>query len=530
MLFGLVLTVSLLMGGTLQAEAQQRQAAPQEIRDKAVNVIQNDYDMYCTVSSDEAMYNFLGLFVNDAAPVYNDLLGQGREQTLTAGDYARLMAGGNLRSTRVTIKNIQVDSEPRKEGNSWKVNVRFDKSISFYNRCGVYFSSREFYGSDYQLTAVVVYDNVDGKCRIERIDGTMFSESQLTPDYFVFRKMDTRDDLLSYHQQPLRFNSNNQALLNGQLDMRGFTHQRLSPQRLHPVQDDCGVVTMDYRKPKTVSDDPLMKLRLGFGIGLGEGLKFSGGNDLLEKKAAGGWNVNVEFGYQFVSEEMFKLSAFAGLGISQSSMDLGYNMDYQYNASGTADIDGDSYERHYKGLKISQKVKMTDLAIPVYLDGELAFNEVFSVYADLGVRLNMNMSKSIDVGNAHADEIYGLFENTKLNTKVKLDGDWGHDNFGTKKSLNASAGELDGVSGMAADLLAGLGLRINIPNSPLAVDLGVGYLMGLGEIIKPEKKNGIIEYTYDANGGTEKANSLTRLLDNVKRQSLRVNVGLTYKF
>ena len=66
---------------------------------------------------------------------------------------------------------------------------------------------------------------------------------------------------------------------------------------------------------------------------------------------------------------LFQIGFYAGVGFASSSAVLGMDtIHYHYQAGSEADIDGDSYTRHYTIEHASQKLSMMDLTVPVYLD------------------------------------------------------------------------------------------------------------------------------------------------------------------
>ena len=72
----LLIAFILLVGGAASVSAQQDEATKKRnIRDKAYAVIDREYDAFASVRGNEAFYSFVRLFVNEEAPVYNDLLG-----------------------------------------------------------------------------------------------------------------------------------------------------------------------------------------------------------------------------------------------------------------------------------------------------------------------------------------------------------------------------------------------------------------------------------------------------------------------
>ena len=520
------LVFAILLVGATPAFAQQNNGAKtNEIRDKAYATINKGYDTYATVNGDEALYSFLRLFVDEEVPVYNDLLGISSKRTLPVGDYARLFSDSHITTKRVHIKNLQMEGDPVQTDAGWQVTLTFDKEMSYYNSCGIYFSSREFYDADYRLTATLIYDEVDGQCRISRIDGTVASSNMLPMDYTVLRQTSNRDALLNYHHQPIAFNSSQQAILPGVFDGRGFSHPKFDASRLSPSIDGCNIVTMRYLSPSSQ-----WRIKPHIGLGIGDALTLEG-DSMMRSTSSSSMSLGVDFGYQFLEAGPLKLSAFAGIGITTSSMKLAF-ADSLYMTTAGADADGQKYERHYDGLNLNQTVKFTDLSVPLYLDAEVGLGSMFSVYADLGVRFNFNMSAKVNETSGTSGAIYGIYTEP---AGIRLGEEWGYNGFAKGCDFEAvEAAELTGKKSMTLDILGSLGLRCNIPSTPLAIDLGVNYLMGMGEMLKPDKADPVLPIVYntlseDKLTSTEHVN-LHGQIESVKRKSLQLNVGVIFKF
>ena len=122
-----------------------------------------------------------------------------------------------------------------------------------------------------------------------------------------------------------------------------------------------------------------------------------------------------------------------------------------------------------------------------------------------------------------------------------MDGHWGHNGFGehTFDDSELVNDEVQGVESLTFDLTGSAGLRFNIPTTPLAIDLGFNYLLGLNELIKQqgsqigEQNNPQSQFVYNSVSGLnnkEHMRNLTEVLSSVKRQSMKLSLGLIYKF
>lgn len=507
------------------AQQQSNVAKQRRILDEAISTIE-DYESFAAISDAETQYNFVDLFTDEKASVYNDLLGVSSARELPVSDYCKLLSEG-LRSKQIVIKNIKKDRLWNDNG-VWKVAISFDKSVSYNNSCGIHFSSAEFYSQDYRMVATIAYNESTGKCKIDNITGTVNSNKQFPERYFVFESDDKRDKDLLYYGDKMSFNRYGQAFLRGSYDERGFCY--LDPDmEIKPIYDvDCGKVSMKYRMHA-------FRMKLHYDVGLGDAFKLEGAETMTTQKTSSS-SFGLDLGYSIPSESSFKTALFVGIGLTQSKIELSYqNRDYYYTS--TEDVDGDTYIRHYENLNLEQTAKLTAMSVPVYADFSYSFNKLISAYLDLGVKFNSNMTRKIEGSKGNAT-IYGIYPSYG---NLRLDGQWGYNGFGeqTYDDSNVSNDEIQGVESLTFDFLGSAGLRFNIPTTSLAVDLGFDYLLGLKDLITQqglptgEQGNPQSQYVYNTISGLnskEQIHKLTDVLTSVKRQSMKLSVGLIYKF
>ena len=505
-------------------QAQELSVAKQRIIiDEAISTLE-DYESYVTVNDDEVRYAFEQLFTSENALIYNDLLGVSTRKELPVSEYSQKLREG-LRNKKATITNVKKE-RLWYEDNTWKVNFSFDKSLSYANKCGVYLSSSDFYGKHYHLVATLVYDNMSKRCKIEKITGSIDSPNRLPEKYFAYMKTDKRDNNVLYNGKRLSFNSYNQALIEGSYDKKSFRYADPDMFMVSTL-DECGNVSSKYKARK-------FRLKLHYDLGLGDAFDL-GESGLLNNNKTTSSSFGLDFGYMFPSKSSFKAGVFLGVGLTQSTIELGYkNSDYAYTTN--ADVDGDSYTRHYTNLTMKQKATLTELTVPVYFDLNITLHPVVALFLDLGMKFNFDMNHKVDntEGNAYIYGVYPQYDN------LRLDEQWGFNGFGQKSFSNSDLdnADLKGVSGMTMDAFAGAGIRINIPRSPVAIEVGVNYLFGLTDIVKPEGnkvdlgKNSQTPLLYNTTSGvssSEHAHNLTESLSGVKRKSFRVSAGVIIK-
>lgn len=507
------------------AKAQNSISKQRRALEAALTTVE-DYSVWSTIADAEAYYEFLDLFVNKESMVYNDLLGIKRGESLTAEEYANTMQRG-LRNKKIFIKNVKNEGISSENGQT-RIRLSLDKAISYVDTCGTYYSSSEFYETDHHLSFILVYDEQKRVCKIESISGNIASKKSLPSQYVVFASEDDRDVNLSYKNQPLQLNSYHQTFIEGtksSIKKSKFTYSDQSVE-LKPIYDECHM-SMKYRVRR-------LRLKPHYDIGMGNAYTVEGlGNMLNDKNSMSSFGL--DFGYMLTTKRHFGLGIFTGFNMSRSRLDFSLsNSDYSFQTN--ADIDGDSYIRHYQNLNLTQTVRLQDISIPLYFDLEFYIAKAISFYADLGIRVNLNMTHKIDdtKGSAYTYGIYPQYENMLLNEN------WPYNGFGNHQLGQADLDNTDIVDlkSTSIDLMGNAGFRFNIPDMPFSIDLGVSYLMGLGEVISTSTpveqysnvSRPIVYNTISGENSVEHVRNLTEAVKSVKRSSLRLSLGLIWKF
>lgn len=507
-----------ILFSSLVSAQQSRIAEQRQALDEALSTME-DYEAYSTISDDEVRYSFLDLFVNENVHVFNDLLGVAEARQLPVSQYSKLM-GSELRNKKTIIKNIKKESVEYENG-VWNIKFSFEKAVSYANKCGVLFSSSEFYGDVYQMEASLVYDTERKRCKIASISGKVNSSKKLTQPFFAFKSEDKRDSLLKYKGEYLIFNSYKQALVEGELAPKMFSYADPDVFVI-PVIEECNnvaSVSMKYRPRK-------LRLKAHYDFELGEAVKLDGKEIFNDSKIKAN-SFGVDFGYVFPSKSSFKTGVFMGVGMTQTQIDFDVNNpDFVINTN--ADVDGDNYLRHYQNLELSQTIKLSELNVPIYADFEYRFNPIIAVHFDVGLRLNFNMTHQVDATNGSA-YVYGIYPQYG---NLRLDEHWGYNGFGNQTYTNSNLDyqELIDVSGITLDGMGGMGFRFSIPQTPLAFELSASYLMGLTDIISTKNTGKrFIEINASDLNNVERITNMTELMKSIKRQSLKLNLGIILK-
>ena len=520
-----ILSAALLACISLSAMAQQSIIAQQRRAiDEALTTLE-DYISMATILDNETYYNFIDLFESPTVQVYNDLIGLSTASNIPVNQYAARLSRG-VGNKKVLISNVRNEGASFTNG-KWQIKLSFDKRISYIDSCGTFLSSYEYFDSlDYRLTATLNYDPSKNLCKISEIIGKIDSSKKLGSQFFAFQRTDPRDDELYYKKDLLKFNSYDQALLVGSRDSialkNDFSYS--NPDMVLRLQTNDCLVSMKYKLRR-------LRLRSHFEFGLGNAY-LCDGDDVFSDSKNAGYSFGLDLGIGIASSRSFSLAIYTGIGFSQSTMDLSYqNSDYSFESK--ADVDGENYIRHYKDLKLSQKMKFNELNIPLYLDFNFKIVNSLSFYIDLGARFDLDMGHKADATEGSA-EAYGIY--TQYNN-LKLDNHWPYNGFGNHQYGNVDLvnADLINVNSFTVSGMGGVGFRYNLSNIPLSFELGTNYVMGLMNLIEttsisaPGNSTPIVFNTISGTSSAEHVRNLTEMLKSMKRQQLRFNIGLIYK-
>jgi hypothetical protein len=250
----------------------------------------------------------------------------------------------------------------------------------------------------------------------------------------------------------------------------------------------------------------------------------------------------LDLGYMIPTNGLFQMGFYAGVGFVSSSVILGMDtIHYHYQAGSEADIDGDSYTRHYTIEHATQKLSMKDLTIPIYLDFNFHIHEIVSLYLDLGVKNYINLS-------ANLSELTGTYSSWGIYPQYSdlvLDHTTGLTQFaapGTTLPAQTTSSTMD-INGYSMDLLSALGVRVKLKDKqffPLYFDFSIGYQHSL---LAPYKNaNALTVSDIQGNVSAQEAFStytvesgesllpLSAFVSDLKRKMVTLNFGITYKF
>lgn len=490
----------------------------QKLNLKLLELLRN-YETYSKLNDDDARDNFPYLFASDSTVIYNDLLGLSADPELTVERYVEASKGGIL-SMDVELKNIR-KSNFRRDGDRLLMDVTFDKQVQLINPCGLILDG--YYGKDYPYRGTVVYDPETEEVVFGSlgVDDRSYRPHPGTDITYV------QGDSAQLTQvradgEPLRF-ARNQAIVRRGADFVCYDED--ANMRVNRVGDDrCYHYEISFH-PRRWRVMPHYDLSLGNPFSV----DYRGASLGTSMSAT---DFGVDLAYMFPSKSRFKVGVALGLGYSTGKVDLSLdNMSYSYDAPADADIDGDTYVRHYTVNGLWQSATLNYLTVPLYVDMEFRVVRRVALFLDLGVKAYINAGSKISgtEGEATSYGVYPQYDNLVID-------DPNMNEFGAVSLSTAANGE-NPFQSFTADVFANFGIRVKIAG-PLSAQVAVGYSMGLMKNVKGESELGLTTgqtsaftapVTYTVAGGTA-VRDLTAYTNGIKRQGLKLSVGLIYSF
>lgn len=481
-----------------------------------------DYEVNGVITGNDVKEEFLNLFVSKDAPVFNDLMGIATGSELKAEEYAKLQQE-KIQSFDVKFANVRKERVYNENG-MWKIDLSADKSLTYFNNCELFFSTKDWYGTSYRETFTMVYAPADNgrRCRIEKITGTIDSSRTFPEHFYILNRTSDRDNKLMYvnadsQRFPLKFNAYDQVVINDKIEPENFYYPNADT-KLIPISDpDCHTMTMSYKSER-------WRLKLHYDQPFGYYTASTDVKPLTSKSSA--MEVGIDIGYNAYASTKFKFGIYTGVGISSSKLDLTLDtLNYAVETHGDADVDGDDYTRHYECMTGSESIKTSHLVVPLYFDGEIRLHDRVAAVLQLGIRNYLKISQSSSKFSLAADKVYGYYPQYDM----MLDHHWGFNNFGQGTQWNHSTNTVD-FSTYGLDVFANAGFRVKlIPR--LYADVLVGYQTAVvGGIDNSMETEQMVSYACSGLTGIDRVNSLAHGLNSLNRSHVKLSLALVWKF
>ena len=511
----------LLYAGIFMLSAQTVSNTEKRRMNMAVLQILEKYETLSECRTAAQANEFVNLFRSPMSNVYNDLAGVSDLQEISVKEYVSLLRG--LRGVDVTVRNVR-KSRPYVSAGSLCIDVTLEKTMSYYDRRDVWYSSEDVYGVPYELILVISYDDFDGTCYIESVAGSIDGKEPLGTDHLVLRKpsADILEGLMYKDADavakgkywsvescsPVAFGDSGVA----------FMPSSVADEDWYYMQDIPGTMDPDRFLRTSVTDDgfltitPKMK---NFRARVYNSLSIAGSFDIggdLDKAVSFTNETGVDLRYMFNLGKRLNLGIYGGLGVAYDYLDVAvqdFGYSYQFSKK----------ERKYDIALLGQKYSLLDGVLSGGVAIEVALSRRAVMNVDLGGKAYVNLMAK--TGNIDAD-----YKVTYADSTFHLRGHFRAETIVNKVDLKPD------VWPCPVSAVAGLGFSINMTKAAL-FNFGIKYEHGLNYYyyseMKPYKEyetpvkcsyldgRDLIQYDF--------ADSFS-----LKKKALWLDLGLVFKF
>lgn len=525
---------------SLMATASKAQVITiEEERDfyQKVFALFNEYAQSASLSDESEQYTFRKLFANGDLKICNDLMSLNRDSMLTVDNYINILQ--DAKRVKVVVRNLKKDGPVEDNGDTWVLPIAFEKGIS-YSKSGTLFNSYDFFGEYYRLRANLSLNKYTGECYISKLEADPKYNWLSFPEHFRVlertREDDSkrnykRDSKLAINGRDISWNLYGQVLLH-EGDKIKYNNSNVELEEITSGKDGGTKLRANY-------NDKSFRVRGNMNYSLSGFNKLSDANPEIKTPQNKEMSFGIDIGYVLPSTSKFYFGFFTGVNISSNKFTMEMapqtTSDITDIINCTEDEDGDMYTRHYimKGNGVSQQLKATNLSIPLYGDIEYQLTPLFSVYADLGLKLLL--SSGTWAATIDGYETTGKNWNNPFYRDVEIKGDVNLNGFGSWPARNIDVDEDGMKKTMSINVIAGLGLRLNLSKS-FAVDAGVQYMTGGKSWKMEDNKKCIFDYTIPAGVSepSDKAKgdrvNLLRQTSGINNSALKITASIIYKF
>lgn len=477
----------------------------------------------CAPVSDSQADALVEMFRDPSVPVFNDLMQQPYREHLTVREYVTALK--NLKNVKVSFSDI-VKSEPYVSAGSVCVKVQLKKSLSYSDDRAVQYSSEQLFGAPFDISIVFSYDDFDGTCLIESLEGSAAYGQALDTDRLVMRRPRAIRNI--------RYKSENASLRGRYYDVDDcpaldfsnnstvFMPLAAATEDWYYMQDMPSGWDPDVFISPSVSKDGFLSLETKeklFRVQAYNSTTLAGAFQVegdLDKTFSISDEIGVEFRLLPGIGNRLNLGIYGGLAVSYSYLDVAVrDLSYQYRI-----YSQEGYVRKYAFDHIGQRFSFVDGLLFGGGVLEYAVSRRWNLEAKLGGKAYYNLYAK--EGNLYCD--YQVLEaNGSITHNV------GHFKVANVKNQKELA--LD-VWPCPLSAVAALGANVHL-SKRLQLSFGLEYEYGLNYYSSSSLQS-YKEYKYPVlYSATDKMDVAQWMFTdsfNLKRRALWLNLGVIYKF
>lgn len=478
------------------------------------------YEQFSEARTIGQVNEFVSLFRSPKMTVYNDLIGVSDLEVLPVKEYASLLH--RMHDVDVKICNV-TKSHPYVSAGSLHVDVSFEKHLGYYDERNVWYSSQEIYGEPYLMTLTLSYDDFDGTCYIESVEGRLDSAKPLETGHLVLKRSSSDIPDLRFRRagaspegryyriedcQPIEFGNDGFVCLPSSAADEDWYYMQDMPGSFDP---DAFVRT-NVNKEGFLSlsaDTKHFRARVYNSTTIAGAFAVEGD---LDKKFSLSDELGVDVRYMFDLGRRINLGIYGGIGVAYNYLDVAVK-DFSYSCQ------VNKKDRKYDIGIIGQKYSMIDGVLSGGVAFEMALSRRMTMNVDLGGKAYYNlMAKN---GNVYSD-----YKLSYADTTIHVRGHFKAESIAKKMELQPD------VWPCPLSAVVGLGFSVNMTRTSLFT-FGLEYEHGLNYYYQCEMKP-YKEYEAPIKPSLASGKETVQYGFNdsfyLKRRALWLDLGFVFKF
>uniref|UniRef100_UPI0040575BF8 hypothetical protein n=1 Tax=Alistipes sp. TaxID=1872444 RepID=UPI0040575BF8 len=369
---------------------------------KALSTIEQ-YEMSQHLRDSDSEYIFENIFQSKDQLVFCDLVDYKSCKNIPLSEYMKAIKRRS--SIFMEIGNLK-RSQPIYKRGRWVLPVSFTKSVSYIDKHGLDFSTKNYYKSDYIISMELAWDKSADRCYIAHVSGGLQNSNvSPLPDHFIVvkktdgdskhsRKDAKFDEKLRYGKEPLKFDFNEKyAILSD--PTKKVTSWNYD---VHIKADTLDKMdAYDLIRYKYNTNHMRVKLRGAVAVGNVFNTKICGNSNISVKSK--GYETGVDIGAAFFAGRSSQIGFYTGAACTYTSINMIYtdaSLNNKYQLVGK--IQQDTYPdskaktttKDYNIVKAEEALRFTDITIPVYINFEHYLHKSLVLTWNLGAKMYIN--------------------------------------------------------------------------------------------------------------------------------------------
>lgn len=488
------------------------------------------YETASTFQGYDASFNFLDLFESDSTRIYCDLMDYtSADGKIGVVEYASLMSEKDL--VECVIKDVR-KTKPILEDDGWHISVSFMKQLNYTDKNGVWFSSNEYYQSDYELVAEFIYNSDEQVCYISNIEGSIDSSVAHLPKKFIVIQnvqgqehevyANVADQYGNEKAHKLIFNSFDQTFVNDLTDLIPWSDNIHIKEEKILQSDSYDLINLSYK-------NAALRAKVYFSHTVSGMYNISSNIEKLSSKSPAS-EIGVDIGTTFRLGKASQLGVFIGAGYQNSKVslaceDLSYSLTTSYTPK-KSDFNANDQDytirNDYSITNVSESVTYKNIVLPVYFELEHRLAKRLYLTFGLGPKFYFNLTaKNTPL------IISGSICKSDESNPDKLEGEYSSFLYPCRYALN---------DGVGISVILSAGLDFNIFKKQIFFSAKICGEFGFKDIFtapsygyEGDYKPLVYYHNQDGSGELVATRSLISSVS-FKRQAIWIKGGLTFKF